>query len=199
MSLGSQWVKEKENSPSGWAAVLTGRLSRWGWSAVCTLTKAMNGEALTEPRTSITRYCSGFSLPMLVSSVWFSSCSSCWPDSKQARNFRPYPMMHKRLFCFSFLGEPQGHPVLHYSGWNIDNYNPHQPLRLGVLSCPCTFMFWPALVPLVWLRKCCADARWPKDLCLLLMLRKALFWSGIVVQSLRLFFFFVVFTLMQLC
>lgn len=106
--------------------------------------------------------------------LWFSPCSSCWPDSKQASNFLSYLMMHQRLFHFSFSVESRDHPVFHYSGWNIDT-NPQHPVRLGVLSCPCTFMFWPALMPLVWLRKCCADARWPSDLCLLLMLRKAFF------------------------
>lgn len=126
--------------------------------------------------------------------LWFSPCSSCWPDSKQASNFLSYLMMHQRLFHFSFSVESRDHPVFHYSGWNIDTNRQH-PVRLGVLSCPCTFMFWPALMPLVWLRKCCADARWPSDLCLLLMLRKAFF--GLVFffffQFLGLLFFFFCF------
>lgn len=46
-------------------------------------------------------------------------------------------------------------------------------------SCLCTFMVSPTLMPPAWLRKCWADAQWPSDLCLLLMLRKAFFWSGI--------------------
>lgn len=87
----------------------------------------------------------------------------------------------KDLFHFSFSGESRGHPVFHASGWNIDSGNPQQPLRPGLLSCPSTFMFGPALMPPVWLRKCCADARWPSDLCLLLMLRKAVF--GLVFLS----------------